>query len=104
MSRTVSERLSGLEPVHEPIRRENLLFPWLPGRAGQYSPGSGLPPGMETVPKPLAIVRANRYMIDNNDYLIACAWRLGNARELVEYAQSREKRGRIYVKNLTDKI
>lgn len=29
------------------------------------------PPGMETVPKKVAIVRANRYMADTCDYLIA---------------------------------
>lgn len=52
---------------------------------------------METVPKPLAIVRANRYMIDNSDYLIAYAWHPGNAREQVEYAEWRENRGLIHV-------
>ena len=29
------------------------------------------PPGMESVPKRLAIIQANRYMVDNSDYLIA---------------------------------
>lgn len=58
------------------------------------------PPGMEDVPKPLAIIRANRYMVDHSGYLIAYAWRPGNARELVEYAQTRERRGYIHVENL----
>lgn len=31
------------------------------------------PPGMETVPKRAAIVRANRYMVEPSDYLIAYA-------------------------------
>lgn len=61
------------------------------------------PPGMETVPRPLAIVRANRYMIDNSDYLIAYAWRPGNARELLEHAQARERKGLIHIENLADK-
>ena len=48
------------------------------------------PPGMEKVPRRLAIVRANRYMIDHVDYLIAYAWHpASNARDLVEYAQKR---------------
>lgn len=65
--------------------------------------GSFYPLGMETVPKPLAIVRANRYMIENSDYLIAYAWRPGNARELVEFAQAKERKGCIHVENLSDK-
>ena len=52
---------------------------------------------METVPKRAAIVRANRYMVDNSDFLIAYAWHPGNARELVEYAQRRERRGLLRV-------
>lgn len=56
------------------------------------------PPGMEKVPRQLAIVRANRYVVDHVDYLIAYAWHeLSNAFELVEYAKSRERRGLIKV-------
>ena len=48
------------------------------------------PPGMENVPRRFAILRANRYMVDNVDYLIAYAWHLvSNARELLQYAQRR---------------
>lgn len=65
--------------------------------------GSFYPPGMECIPKRLAIVRANHYMVDNSDYLIAYAWYPGNARELLEYAKVREKRGLIKVENLADK-
>ena len=54
--------------------------------------GTFYPPGMETVPKRAAIVRANRYMVNHSDYLIAYAWHpASNARELVEYAQKRGK-------------
>jgi hypothetical protein len=35
--------------------------------------GSFYPPGMETVPQKLAIVRVNRYMVDNSQFLIAYA-------------------------------
>lgn len=45
------------------------------------------PPDMERVPRRVAIVRANQYMVDHVDYLIAYAWHpASNARELVEYA------------------
>ena len=55
------------------------------------------PPGMEMVPRRLAIVRANRYMIDHADHLIAYVWHPGsNARKLVEYAQ----RKKISITNL----
>ena len=36
--------------------------------------GTFYPPGMETVPKRAAIIRANRYMVEHSDYLIAYAW------------------------------
>ena len=42
------------------------------------------PPGMETVPKRLAIVRANRYMAEHSDYLIVDADRPGNTRNLCD--------------------
>ena len=49
--------------------------------------GTFYPPGMESVPRRYAIARANRYMIDHVDYLIAYAWHpASNARDLVEYA------------------
>lgn len=64
--------------------------------------GSFYPFTTEKVPKPLAIVRANRYMVEHSDFLIAYAQRPGNARELVEYAQRRERRGLIRVTVLTD--
>ena len=58
---------------------------------------------MESVPKRLAIVRANRYMVDNSDYLIAYTRHPGNAKELLEYAQLREERGLIRVRNLAER-
>jgi len=48
---------------------------------------------METVPKRAAIVRANRYMVEHSDYLIAYVWHSGNAWDLVEYARKCEKQG-----------
>ena len=52
-----------------------LLLPYHPyDRPTPTSPGfdgTFYPPGMETVPKRAAIVRANRYMVEHSDYLIA---------------------------------
>ena len=56
------------------------------------------PPEMETVPKRAAIIRANRYMVDHSQYLIAYAWHpASNALDLAQYAQRQEKQGRIKV-------
>ena len=63
--------------------------------------GSFYPPGMETVPHKAAIVRANRYMVDSSQFLIAYArYSVSNAWELTEYARKRERRGLIHVENL----
>lgn len=79
-----------------------LLLPYHPYDRPTPTPpgfdGTFYPPGMETVPKRAAIVRANRYMVEHSDYLIAYVRHsVGNAWELVEYAQIREKRGRIKI-------
>jgi len=67
--------------------------------------GTYYPEGMEKVPRSLAIVRANRCMTDRSDYLIAYAYKPGgNARELVEYARKRERRGLMVICNLADDI
>ena len=59
------------------------------------------PPGMESVPRKVAIVRANRYVVDHVDYLIAYAWHpASNARELLEYAKRREKRDLISITSI----
>ena len=48
------------------------------------------PEGMETVPRRLAIVQANRFTVALSDFLIAYAWQPGsNALRLVEYAQKK---------------
>lgn len=63
------------------------------------------PPGMETVPKKAAIVRANRYMVENSDYLIAYVWHpASNSREVLEAARRREARSLMHVTNLSDRL
>ena len=85
-----------------------LLLPYHPFDRPTPTPegfdGTFYPPGMETVLKRVAIVRANRYMVENSSHLIAYAWHpASNARELVEYAQAREKKGTIRVENLAER-
>lgn len=70
----------------------SLLVPYHPAESPIKVPdgfdNTFYPPGMEKVPRRLAIVRANHYMVDHVDYLIAYAWHpASNARELVAYAQ-----------------
>lgn len=63
------------------------------------------PPEMERVPRRLAIVRTNRYMVDHVDYLIAYAWHPGsNARDLLEYARKQERKGLIRICNLASML
>ena len=67
--------------------------------------GTFYPPGMETVPKRVAIPHANRYMAGHSSHLIAYAWHpASNARELVEYARSRKRKGMIHIENLAEKV
>lgn len=63
------------------------------------------PPDMETVPKRLAIVRANRWMLCHSDYLIAyVSHPSAGSREVLEAALRRQKRGLIRVTNLAGRI
>ena len=83
----------------------SLLIPYHPAERPIKKPkgfdNTYYPPGMEYVPRKLAIVRANRYMVDHVDFLIAYAWHpASNARELVEYAEKKMEKGVIQVTNL----
>lgn len=63
--------------------------------------GSLYPEGMESVPKWAAIVRANRYMIQHCDDLIAYdRGQIGNTRKLMKYARRRAEQGLLHVENL----
>ena len=80
----------------------SMLIPYHPAERTMELPqgfdNTFYPPGMEKAPRKLAIVRANRYMVDHVDYLIAYAWHpASNARDLVEYAKKREQRSLISV-------
>lgn len=79
-----------------------LLLPYHPYERPVPTPpgfdGTFYPPGMENVPKRAAIIRANRWMVEHSEYLIACAWHpASNAYNLVEYARRYAKRGSIRI-------
>ena len=85
-----------------PEVRLTLLLPYHPAEQPIPTPdgfnGTFYPPGMESVPRKAAIIRANCYVVDHVDYLIAYAWHpASNARELVEYARRREKKGSLII-------
>ncbi len=83
-----------------------MVLPYHPAERPMDTPkgfdGTFYPP-LEKVPRRLAIVRANRYMVDTSTHLISHVWHpASNSYELLEYARSRERRGLIQIENLTD--
>ena len=78
-------------PAERPIEKP-------PGYDGTY-----YPEGLEKTPRPFAIVKANQLMVDSCDWLV-CYIRHGasNSRNLLEYAQRREKKGLIKIKNIAE--
>ena len=70
-----------------------LLLPYHPSERPIEPPngfdGTFYPPGMERVPRRLAILKANRYMVDHSDCIVAYVRHPGNARNLLEYARKR---------------
>lgn len=82
-----------------------LLLPYYPypNETKDYD-ATFYPPGMESIPKPFAIVRANEYMIRNVEYLICYnRGQIGKTRDFVELARRREKKGLIHIENLAEK-
>lgn len=81
-----------------------LVLPYHPAERPVSVPegfdGTYYPEGMETVPRRYAIVRANRKMVENVDWLIAYVCHpASNSRSILEYAQRREKTGQIHIVN-----
>ncbi|WP_458407203.1 hypothetical protein [Anaerotignum sp.] len=86
----------------------SLLTPYHPAKRPVTKPKGFddiyFPDGMENVPPKAAIIRANRYVIDHVDYLIAYAWHpASNSRDLTEYARKNENKGKMVV-TLLEKI
>lgn len=73
-----------------------LLLPYHPAKQKVEIPegfdGSFYPEGMEKVPRRLAIVKANRYAVEQVKYLIAYRrYAAGNVSKLIDYTQIRKK-------------
>lgn len=79
-----------------------LLLPYHPSERRVSLPqefdNSFYPPGLETIPKRLAIIHANRYMIDHCACLISYTKYPGNTRTIVEYA----KKKNVHIVHLTE--
>lgn len=82
-----------------------LVLPYHPAERPVEKPpgydGTCYPEGLENTPRPVAIARANRLIVDSCQWLI-CYVRHGasNSRKLLEYAKRRKKRGLIQVINI----
>lgn len=82
-----------------------LVLPYHPAERPIEKPlgydGTYYPEGLEKTPRPFAIVKTNRIMVDTCDWLI-CYVRHGasNSRKLLEYARRRERKGLIQIKNV----
>ena len=82
-----------------------LLLAYHPGESSvelSYGFDNSYYPPLEGVPKRYAIVRANRFMIDTADSIICYVKHTGNARDLLEYAQRRRKKGGIIIENMVE--
>ena len=63
------------------------------------------PEGMEKIPKPYVIVRANEHMIKSCSYLICyCTGLIGKTRDFLELACQRERKGLMHITNLAEQI
>ena len=82
-----------------------LVLPYHPAERPTEAPegfdGTYYPEGLESTPKRYAIVQANRIMVDSCDWLV-CYVRHGasNSRNLLEYAERREKKGIVRIVNI----
>lgn len=65
--------------------------------------GTYYPDGLENVPRRYAIVRANKIMVTECDWII-CYVRHGasNSQKLLEYAEHRREKGLIQIENLAE--
>ena len=84
-----------------------LLIPYYPFRGltelSRDFDATFYPPGLENVPKPFAIVRANEYMIQSSRYLICYdRGQVGKTRDFVAFARKREQKGLIHIENLAE--
>ena len=82
-----------------------LLLPYHPAeRPVQLTDGfdNSYYPPLGNVPRHLAIVQANQYMVDTTDTVICYAKYPGNARNLMEYAQRRQRKEGFPIENVAE--
>ena len=82
-----------------------LLLAYHPGeRAADLTDGfdNSYYPPLEGTPRQYAIVRANRYMVDTADSIICYVKHIGNTRNLLEYAERRQKKEGITIENVAE--
>lgn len=82
-----------------------LLLPYHPAERPISTPtgfdSTYYPPGMKKVPRRLAIIRANRYMVEHSDYLIAYVrHNASGASEILSYAEKQAKKRALGIENL----
>lgn len=74
-----------------PCIRSILVLPYLNHRYTKELYDETVYPELERVPKPLAIVRRNEWMINKADLVVCCVEYCGRASKTMEYAIRRKK-------------
>ena len=102
--RLVARALKDAKQRHPEIRVV-LVLPYHPAERPVKLPdgfdSSYYPWTDERIPRRLAIIKTNQYMVDSCDYLITYAYHfLGGTGQIVEYARKRESKGLLSVTNL----
>lgn len=106
------DRMAGravkLAKEKHPAVKLTLLLPYHPFDCPIPTPkgfdGTYYPNGLETVPKRFAIVKANEAMLRECTHLIAYVTHFwGGSGKLLEYARRQEAKGRLQIKNLSEK-
>lgn len=105
--RMAAEALKAAKKRHPEVTL-SLLLPYHPVDRPIQTPdgfdNTFYPPGMESVPRRGAIVRANQYMIQHSNYLITYNRGHGNTGNLLKTAQRRAQKGRMHIENLAEKL
>lgn len=104
--RLATKAISGLK-MQYPYIKLILLLPYHPEEnkidISDSFDLSYYPDGMENVPRRAAIVKANRYMIDNVDYLIVnVKYSASNTAKLFEYALKKQNIGKLHIYNINN--
>lgn len=104
------DRLAGQAVLAAKARRPEvelfLVLPYHPAIRPVETPagfdGTFYPFGNERVPPRLAILRADRRMVERCGHLIAWVNRPGTTRDLLDWARRRAERGLLHLENLAE--